>query len=69
MRVRLADLIASETHGVSYKTLRYGLDALDSPNSYEVSAVWEHSAESSHKPKYIDLYRFSTPQQKFSPLH
>ena len=55
MRVRLAELIASETHGVSYKTLKYGLDASDSPNSYEVSAVWEKSAESSHKPKYIDL--------------
>ena len=29
MRVSLADLIASETHGVSYKTLKYSLDAPD----------------------------------------
>ncbi len=55
MRVRLADLIASETHGVSYKTMRYGLDTLDSPQEYEASAVWEKSAESSTKSKYIDL--------------
>lgn len=55
MHVRLADLIASETHGVSYKTLRYGLDTSDSPQNYEVSAVWKNSAESSHKGKYIDL--------------
>ena len=31
MRVRLADLIVSETHGISYKTLRYSLDSSDSP--------------------------------------
>ena len=59
MHVRLADLIASETHGVSYKTLRYSLDTSDSPNNYEVSAVWEKSAESSHKSKYIDLQPLS----------
>ena len=55
MRVRLADLIASETHGVSYKTMRYGLDASDSPQEYELSAVWKNSAESSRQSKYIDL--------------
>ena len=59
MRVRLADLIASETHGVSYKTLRYGLDTLDSPQEYESSAVWKQSAESSSKSKYIDLEHIS----------
>ena len=59
MHVRLADIIASETHGVSYKTLRYSLDSSDSPQDYEASAVWEQSAEASHKSKYIDLQPLS----------
>ncbi len=59
MHVRLADLIASETHGISYKTVRYSLVSSDSPQAYEPSAVWQNSAETSHSSKYIDLQPLS----------
>lgn len=59
MHVRLADLIASETHGISYKTVRYSLDTLDSSQIHEPVAIWEKSAESSHTSKYIDLHPLS----------
>ena len=55
MTPKLTDIIARETHGTSYKTLKYSLDDSESRDDSEPSKVWERSAESSPHPKYIDL--------------
>ena len=55
MPPKLTEIIARETHGISYKTLKYSLDDSESRDDSEPSAVWEKSAESSQQTEYINL--------------
>ena len=59
MHTRITDIIAGETHGFSYKTLKYGLDHFEVPESDEAVIVWQNIAEPSQKSKYIDLQPLS----------
>ena len=54
MTVKLMNTIARETHGKSCGTLGIRLDDVGTDDN-EVLSVWQSSAESSHKGKYISL--------------
>ena len=56
MSARLMDVIASETCGKIYRTGKYGLD---NSELNEYSSVWEKSAESSPRSKYVNLLPLS----------
>ena len=61
MNTRLADIIARETYGESYRLRKYRLDDFvrEYPEQLETAKVWQKTAEPRQKNKYININSLS----------